>query len=784
MSIIQLFKVKVKSGVLLIKKEIEYDGQHEKKDVKGEIEIAKAALIQQEIELGLWSWDNLNSEGDVVEGVLGVGGDGSNSLKTVDRLSKSDEVRSDNVVRGFKDVKSLLSKRISVCNIVSDNDDMVVDGNNSKVCVADRMVFDPKKSIESATKGKYVKFKNGIVGEKKMSAQKPSVPTKKGKHKGKGQIADTRKAIADCHKVVSDILADGKSDDVESCDVKKGKSLLSKRERVYNVVSDDDDTVADDNKVYVANHVVNDKKKSIKHATKGKAIAGCDKVFSDVVADADNYVKPVDSTVKCDKVSFDLGGTFVTDADVEVPEALKLFLITFVRNINVIPNSQGDVWRLRCYTEYSSFMSIKVFPYGLHPWSSSHVTVIYMSESGSSGPSPTVDLVPVYESDAFEHAPLSPDNSPLYPEHAPLSNNQYMIFSFDPGGAILTDVEVEVHEVGIPQASFDPIVVFVTDIQLEVLEVSESYVLKLFRNLNVTPNTHGDFYHLGKILKCHPEYMAPVDRLQSMIHLNQLVALQKAVDVDDTIDLQNSEDLLALEKAADVDDTIDLQNFDFQNDDFFDEFVSDLSPIYMNTLQVSPLDDLSNEIGETINVVDLTSEEKDITNEGKTEDVSNIAKVNEDQDPKMAESFINVVRKKMKYTVALLDTVKVLRRWCYREPSMEVTHRHFEKIVLDEKGDKIHVIVRNGRLSYLNEYFREDMVVLMQKMLDYIISYEVKDKFLVNVENARVFYYGKDKREVMEEDKQAVVLDVNFVKIADTVKPEVNADVNDAVQLD
>ncbi|GKB48608.1 replication protein A 70 kDa DNA-binding subunit D, partial [Tanacetum coccineum] len=161
-------------------------------------------------------------------------------------------------------------------------------------------------------------------------------------------------------------------------------------------------------------------------------------------------------------------------------------------------------------------------------------------------------------------------------------------------------------------------------------------------------------------------------------------------------------------------------------------------------------------IGETINVVDLTSEEKDITNEGKTEDVSNIAKVNEglkssessyvlsstdrsklwisliskeidslqnmtnisrelsDQDPKMAESFINVVRKKMKYTVALLDTVKVLRRWCYREPSMAVTHRHFEMIVLDEKGDKIHVIVRNGRLSYLNQYFREDMVVLMR----------------------------------------------------------------------
>ncbi|GKA42776.1 hypothetical protein Tco_0735436 [Tanacetum coccineum] len=129
-------------------------GQHEKKDFKGEIEIARAALIQQEIalitkeiELGLWSWDDLNSEGDAVEGVLGVGGDGSNSLKTVDRLSKSDEVGSDNVVRGFKDVKSLSSKRISVSNIVSDNDDMVADSNNSKVgkvCVVDRMVSDPK----------------------------------------------------------------------------------------------------------------------------------------------------------------------------------------------------------------------------------------------------------------------------------------------------------------------------------------------------------------------------------------------------------------------------------------------------------------------------------------------------------------------------------------------------------------------------------------------------------------------------------------------------------------
>nr|GEX44041.1 hypothetical protein [Tanacetum cinerariifolium] len=77
-------KVKVKSEFSPHKK-------HEKKDVK-EIEIARADLIQQEIELGLWSWDDLNSEGDVVEGVLGIGGDGSNSRKTVDRLSKSDEM--------------------------------------------------------------------------------------------------------------------------------------------------------------------------------------------------------------------------------------------------------------------------------------------------------------------------------------------------------------------------------------------------------------------------------------------------------------------------------------------------------------------------------------------------------------------------------------------------------------------------------------------------------------------------------------------------------------------
>ncbi|GJX84516.1 RNA-directed DNA polymerase, eukaryota [Tanacetum coccineum] len=40
---------------------------------------------------------------------------------------------------------------------------------------------------------------------------------------------------------------------------------------------------------------------------------------------------------------------------------------------------------------------------------------------------------------------------------------------------------------------------------------------------------------------------------------------------------------------------------------------------------------------------------------------------------------------------------------------------------------------------------------------------------------------SEDKQEVMEEDKEAAVLDVNFIKIADTVKPEVDADVNDVL---
>ncbi|PWA72182.1 hypothetical protein CTI12_AA272840 [Artemisia annua] len=58
--------------------------------------------------------------------------------------------------------------------------------------------------------------------------------------------------------------------------------------------------------------------------------------------------------------------------------------------------------------------------------------------------------------------------------------------------------------------------------------------------------------------------------------------------------------------------------------------------------------------------------------------------------------------------------VKVLRAWCYREANMQTTHRHFEMIVADEKGDKIHVIVNNGRLTFLEKYFKEDMVVLLR----------------------------------------------------------------------
>ncbi|PWA86955.1 hypothetical protein CTI12_AA134530 [Artemisia annua] len=48
------------------------------------------------------------------------------------------------------------------------------------------------------------------------------------------------------------------------------------------------------------------------------------------------------------------------------------------------------------------------------------------------------------------------------------------------------------------------------------------------------------------------------------------------------------------------------------------------------------------------------------------------------------------------------------------EANKQTTHRHFEMIVVDEKGDKIHVIVNNGRLTFLEKYFKEDMVVLLR----------------------------------------------------------------------
>ncbi|GJZ71742.1 hypothetical protein Tco_0635593 [Tanacetum coccineum] len=72
-----------------------------------------------------------------------------------------------------------------------------------------------------------------------------------------------------------------------------------------------------------------------------------------------------------------------TDVEVEFPEASKLILITFVRNLNVTLNTQGDVYRLgkkhKCHTEYSGkdcssvldithlMVTIRVFtPFSVH----------------------------------------------------------------------------------------------------------------------------------------------------------------------------------------------------------------------------------------------------------------------------------------------------------------------------------------------------------------------------------------------------------------------------------
>nr|GEY76805.1 replication protein A 70 kDa DNA-binding subunit D [Tanacetum cinerariifolium] len=169
----------------------------------------------------------------------------------------------------------------------------------------------------------------------------------------------------------------------------------------------------------------------------------------------------------------------------------------------------------------------------------------------------------------------------------------------------------------------------------------------------------------------------------------------------------------------------------------------------------------------------------------------------------------------------LLSTLKIM----FEKPNVEanvmypLTHFTLEQMVnnvrleVDDESEMSLKLLRLVRRQ-LNECGIQITClvfhILAEKMLDYIISYKVKDTFLVNAENARVFDDGKDppmiyinyqagskfdivdgitkdvehKREVMEEDKEAVVLHVNFVKIADIVKPEVDANVDDAVQLD
>ncbi|GJW82744.1 hypothetical protein Tco_0155889 [Tanacetum coccineum] len=73
--------------------------------------------------------------------------------------------------------------------------------------------------------------------------------------------------------------------------------------------------------------------------------------------------------------------------------------------------------------------------------------------------------------------------------------------SFDLGGTFVTDAHI-----GIPQVSFDPGGGILTDIEVEVHEVLKLLLIAFDRNLNVTPNTQGDVYRLGKKLKCHTEY--------------------------------------------------------------------------------------------------------------------------------------------------------------------------------------------------------------------------------------------------------------------------------------
>ncbi|GJZ57933.1 hypothetical protein Tco_0613427 [Tanacetum coccineum] len=123
------------------------------------------------IELELWNWDDFDLKVDGVEGVpAGVGGDGSNFLKMVDRIPKSDKVEYDNVVCGVKEVylyRLKESNKVSVGDhVVCDPKKSIIINASSKVYVVfvdDHVVNDPNKFIKHATKGKFTNSKNVII---------------------------------------------------------------------------------------------------------------------------------------------------------------------------------------------------------------------------------------------------------------------------------------------------------------------------------------------------------------------------------------------------------------------------------------------------------------------------------------------------------------------------------------------------------------------------------------------------------------------------------------------
>ncbi|GKF06666.1 hypothetical protein Tco_0037334, partial [Tanacetum coccineum] len=80
------------------------------------------------VELGLWSWDtflDLDLKPDVAEGVPGAVGDVSNSLKSVDPISKSNEVESNDVVCDVKKVIFYCLNETSVYKCVNDDNDLL-----------------------------------------------------------------------------------------------------------------------------------------------------------------------------------------------------------------------------------------------------------------------------------------------------------------------------------------------------------------------------------------------------------------------------------------------------------------------------------------------------------------------------------------------------------------------------------------------------------------------------------------------------------------------------------